>query len=237
VADGVVRPPFDYFWAAGAVETPEPTEVVGAGFAQLRDDPVAHPFATPSGRIELFSETIAGFGYDDCIGHPAWFEPEEWLGAPAAATYGLHLMSNQPRTRLHSQLDHAAHSRDNKVAGREPVLIHPEDAAERGIVDGQLVTIFNDRGACLAGARVTDGLLRSVLVLSTGAWFDPLLPGVGGSLDRHGNPNVLTSDRGASRLSQGPTPGSTLVEVEPFVGETPDVRCFEPPAIVPESRQ
>ncbi|MET0449415.1 MAG: molybdopterin-dependent oxidoreductase [Aeromicrobium sp.] len=237
VADGVVLPPFDDFWAAGAVETPEPTEVVGAGFAQLRDDPVAHPFATPSGRIELFSETIAGFGYDDCIGHPAWFEPEEWLGAPAAATYGLHLMSNQPRTRLHSQLDHAAHSRDTKVAGREPVLIHPEDAAERGIVDGQLVTIFNDRGACLAGARVTDGLLRSVLVLSTGAWFDPLLPGVGGSLDRHGNPNVLTSDRGASRLSQGPTPGSTLVEVEPFVGETPDVRCFEPPAIVPESRQ
>ncbi|NIP72913.1 MAG: hypothetical protein GWO16_07715, partial [Gammaproteobacteria bacterium] len=46
----------------------------------FRADPAAHPLGTPSGRIEIFSETIAGFGYDDCPGHPAWMEPLEWLG-------------------------------------------------------------------------------------------------------------------------------------------------------------
>jgi biotin/methionine sulfoxide reductase len=234
--EGVTLPSFDDFWEAGAVTMPEPPAVPEGSFALLRDDPDAHPFATPSGRIEIFSETIAGFGYDDCRGHPTWREPEEWLGGPAARRHPLHLLSNQPRTRLHSQLDHAAHSRDHKVAGREPVLLHPDDAAARGIVDGQVVRLFNDRGACLAGARLTTEVRRSVVVLATGAWFDPETPGVPGSLDRHGNPNVLTADRGASCLSQGPTPGSTLVEVEPFEGDAPDVRCFEPPRIVADPR-
>jgi biotin/methionine sulfoxide reductase len=199
----------------------------------LRADPQRYPIPTPSGRIEIFSSTIAGFGYDDCAGHPTWYEPAEWLGAEQAGRFGLHLVSNQPRTRLHSQFDHAAHSREAKVAGREAVLIHPEDAAARGIVDGQVVRIFNERGACLAGARLSSDVRRSVVVLSTGAWFDPVTPGVSGSLDRHGNPNVLTADRGASRLSQGASPGTTLVEVEPFDGPLPAVRCFEPPELAP----
>ena len=89
--------------------------------------------ATPSGRIEIFSDRIAGFGYDDCPGHPAWLEPAEWLGSPEAERFPLHLISNQPTTRLHSQLDAGATSRGEKVAGREPVWIHPTDAAARGI--------------------------------------------------------------------------------------------------------
>jgi biotin/methionine sulfoxide reductase len=46
---------------------------------------------TPSGRIELYSERIARFGYDDCPPHPSWLEPAEWLGAASAANYPLHL--------------------------------------------------------------------------------------------------------------------------------------------------
>jgi biotin/methionine sulfoxide reductase len=229
---GTKLPPFDVFWATGAFDMPAPPDVSDGSFALLRSDPQGHRFDTHSGLIEIFSQTIAEFGYDDCLGHPAWYEPEEWLGSPVADRFGLHLLSNQPSTRLHSQLDHAAHSRDGEVAGRAPVLLHPQDAAERGIVDGQVVRIFNDRGACLAGARISSDLRRSVVVLATGAWFDPVTPGVSGSLDRHGNPNVLTSDRGASRLSQGPSPGSTLVEVEPYLDDLPDVGCFEPPRIL-----
>ena len=60
---------------------------------------------TPSGKIELYSATVANYGYDDCPGHPVWIEPREWLGAPLAARFPLHLVSNQPATRLHSQLD------------------------------------------------------------------------------------------------------------------------------------
>ena len=111
------------------------------------------PSATPSGRIEIFSETVAGFGYDDCPGHPAWIEPREWLGAPLAARFPLHLVSNQPATRLHSQLDPSPVSASGKVAGREAATIHPDDAGPRGIADGDLVRIHNDRGQCLAGAQ------------------------------------------------------------------------------------
>jgi biotin/methionine sulfoxide reductase len=228
--DGVSIPGYDEFRALGSVETPEPAADDRWSFARLREDPASYPFPTPSGRIEITSATIASFGYADCGGHPRWYEPAEWLGD--VARFPLALVSNQPSRRLHSQLDHAAHSRAGKVAGREPVLLHPTDAASRGIADGDVVRLFNDRGACLAGARLSADVRPGVVVLATGAWFDPETPGVAGSLDRHGNPNVLTADRGASSLSQGPSPGTTLVEVTSDDGLPPPVRCFEPPVIV-----
>ena len=73
------------------------------------------------------------------------------------------------------------------MAGREPITINAADAAARGIADGDVVQ------------------------LATGAWYDPVEPGRIGSLDRHGNPNLLTQDKGASRLSQGPSAQSALV--------------------------
>ena len=73
-------PSFDAFWEAGHVELPVPEEPPIL-FAAYRADPQAHPLRTPSGRIELFSDTIAAFGYDDCPGHPVWLEPAEWLGS------------------------------------------------------------------------------------------------------------------------------------------------------------
>jgi len=229
--DGVPLPSYDELRELGSVETPEPEPDHRWSFARLREDPAAYPLPTPSGRIEITSATIASFGYADCAGHPRWYEPDEWLGA--TSRFPLALVSNQPSRRLHSQLDHAAHSRAGKVAGREPVLLHPADAAVRGIAAGDVVRVHNDRGACLAGAVLTDDVRPGVVVLATGAWFDPETPGLAGSLDRHGNPNVLTADRGASSLSQGPAPGTTLVEVAPYAGEPPAVRCFEPPEILP----
>jgi biotin/methionine sulfoxide reductase len=150
------------------------------------------------------------------------------LGAVGARRYPLHLVSNQPATRLHSQLDCGGVSLAGKVRGREPVLIHPDDAAARGIADGDIVRLHNARGACLAGARVTAAVRPGVVVLATGAWYDPEAPG---GLDRHGNPNVLTRDKGTSRLAQGPSAHSALVEVEKLVGAAPEVEAFEPPEI------
>ena len=74
-------------------------------FGDFRADPEKHKLRTPSGKIELYSEKIAGFGYDDCPPHPTWIEPWEWLGGKDAKTYPLHLVSSQPRDRLHSQMD------------------------------------------------------------------------------------------------------------------------------------
>jgi len=83
---------------------PAPDDAVA--FAKEIRDPDRHPFTTPSGKIEIYSEKIASFGYDDCPGHPTWLEPTEWLGAPIAQRFPLQLIANNPTARLHSQLDY-----------------------------------------------------------------------------------------------------------------------------------
>lgn len=221
-------PSFDEFWARGYLEIPEVTNPYVL-FEDFRNDPTANPLPTPSGRIEIFSETIAGFGYDDCPGHPTWMEPAEWLGSTKARAYPLHLLTTQPATRLHGQLDMGRVSQASKVRGREPMRMNPADAADRGVGDGDVVRVFNDRGAILAGAVLTENLRPGVIQISTGAWYDPVEPGVIGSLDKHGNPNVLTLDKGTSRLAQGPSAQTTLVEVEKFDGEPPPVSAFDSP--------
>lgn len=227
----VTLPGFEEFWEAGYAEVPAP-HTPHIAFADFRKDPVASPLKTASGKIELFSDTIDGFGYDDCPGHAVWLEPAEWLGNAVAGRYPLHMISNQPRTRLHSQLDCGAYSRDSKIAGREPVWLSPADAEARGLADGDLVRIFNDRGALLAGVKISEELRPRVIQLATGAWYDPVDPSRPGSLDKHGNPNVLTIDRGTSRLGQGPIAHTVLVEVEKFDGPPPPVTAFEPPEFV-----
>ena len=230
-AGGIELPNFDAFWDAGEAIELDPIPPRQGLLQGFRADPEGSPLPTPSGKIEIFSETIDGFGYDDCPGHPVWLEPYEWLGSKETAEHPLHLMTNQPSTRLHSQLDNGSVSRASKVQGREPVRVHPIDAKARGIVDGDIVRLFNDRGACLAGAVVSDAVRPGVLQLATGAWFDPVEPGQSGSLERHGNPNVLTRDVGCSSLSQGPSPLSTLVEVEKYAGPVDDIRAFDPPSM------
>jgi biotin/methionine sulfoxide reductase len=217
----VELPDFDTFWQAGYVEVPAQSEphVMLSGF---RAHPDTQRLGTPSGRIELYSETIAGFGYADCPPHPTWLEPAEWLGSPLAASYPLHLVTNQPRTRLHSQLDMGRVSQAAKIAGREPLWMHPDDAAGRGLNEGDVVRVQSPRGACLAGLHITDLIRPGVAQIATGAWYDPDAPGSPDSLCKHGNPNVLTLDIGSSALAQAPVSQTTLVEVS---------RCHNPPPV------
>jgi biotin/methionine sulfoxide reductase len=214
----VEMPSWETFQADGWFKVPAPDRPT-IMMEAFRADPEADPLATPSGKIEIFSETVAGFGYDDCPGHAAWIEPLEWLGG--ASNHPLHLLSNQPRNKLHSQLDHGSVSRADRIQDREPVTMHPDDAASRGLTDGQVVRIFNDRGACLAGLRISDEVRSGVIQISTGAWFDP-----DGMTCRNGNPNVLTPDKGTSRLAQGPIANTCMVEVVGEVGDIPDVQVY-----------
>ena len=224
-------PGFDEFWAAGQLRLP--TEPGLTLFGDFRADPQTHRLGTPSGRIEIFSEDIDSFGYDDCAGHPRWYEPSEWLRGERAEFYPLHLLANQPASRLHSQLDGGALSQASKVQGREPIRMHPDDADARGLADGDVVRVFNDRGACLAGVVIDDRLRPDVVQLSTGAWFDPADPADPDSMCVHGNPNVLTDDVGTSSLARGCTGAHVLVQVEKFDGPPPRVRAHEPPVIAP----
>ena len=180
-----------------------PTEDGLTLLADFRADPSTHRLGTPSGLIEIFSADIDGFGYDDCAGHPDWFEPTEWLGGPRAARYPLHLLANQPASRLHSQLDGGAASQKSKVAGREPIRMHPRMPQARG----------------LAGRRRGPGVQRSGRVPGRGgarrrspsSGSCSCRPGHGSippiqptriAMCVHGNPNVLTDDVGTSSLAQ-----------------------------------
>ena len=173
----------------------------GGIVAAFRRDPEAHPLPTPSGKIEIASETIAGFGYDDCPGHPVWLPPTD----VPDARHTLRLIANQPARRLHSQLDFGEHSQAGKHRGREVARLHPTDAAARGIGDGDIIRLFNERGACLAAASLSEDVRPGVVHLPTGAWYDPADPDEDSPLCVHGNPNVLTRDVGTSRLAQGCT--------------------------------
>lgn len=222
-------PDFDTFWADGHVEFPEPDKAFVL-FEDFYLDPDNNPLKTPSGKVEVFSETIANYGYDDCPGHATWLEPQEWLGGERAARFPLHMISNQPTHKLHSQMDGAGDSLGSKIGGREPITLNSRDAAARGIQAGDVVRVFNDRGALLAAAVISDDVRPSVVRLSTGAWYDPV-DASPGAMDKHGNPNMLTPDRGTSRLAQGPIAHSALVEVERYEDVAPDVTAYDVPDV------
>ena len=229
-AKGVALPGFQQFWAEGFVELPPP-ERDYVLFEDFRRDPAAYPLKTPSGRIEITSQALAALDYTECPPHPAWLAPAEWLGSAAAQRWPIHLLTHQPATRLHGQMDPGPVSRASKVAGREPVRINPADAAQRGVCNGDVVRVFNARGACLAGAVIDAGVMPGVAVMATGAWFDP--SAAQGEPERHGNPNVLTLDIGTSPLAQATSAQTALVEIERWNAPAPPVRAFAPPELAP----
>ncbi len=222
---GIALPEFGAFWEEGLIDLAAHAKPI-VMLEAYRRDPDGNMLNTESGKIEIYSERIAGFGLTDCAGHPMWFEPGEWLGGAGAAAHPLHLLSDQPGRKLHSQLDASPHVAAGKVAGREPVYLNPDDAAARGIADGDVVEVFNDRGRCLAGAVVTADIMAGVARLATGAWYDYDWQT---GLEKHGNPNAVTRDVGASGLSQGCTAQTCLVEVRRADGPVPAVTAHALP--------
>ena len=221
---GAVVPSFDTFWSDGQLALP--TRPASTWLADFVADPVRSPLPTGSGLIEITSPTIAGWKDPTQPGHPIWRSRSEALDSPRARLYPVLLVANQPSTRLHSQLDFGVVSAASKIAGREPLRLNAADATQRGLTNGDVVRVYNDRGACLAGLLVSDELRAGIAQLSTGAWFDP---DDSLKLCRHGNPNVLTLDEGSSNIAQGSIGQLVLVEIEKWLGELPPVRVHSPP--------
>ncbi len=224
----VKMPDFDEFWAGeGIIEFP-----MGKGnFVHLADfleDPLLKPVSTASGLIEFTSPYVGKLGYDDCPAHPTWLEPVEWRGTKTAEKFPLQLVSSHPAYRLHSQMCNTETRKTYTVAEREPVTINAEDAAARGIADGDIVRLFNDRGQVLAGAIVTADILQGTICLHEGAWYDPEKPGEKGTLDKYGSPNLLTLDVPlTSRFAQATIAGTAICNVEKWKGEAPPVTAFD----------
>jgi anaerobic dimethyl sulfoxide reductase subunit A len=193
---------FDRFRETGLARLPAPADPVA--FAPEVRDPEHHPFSTPSGKIEIYSTTIARdpdpYGLGPIPPIPTWIAPDVDEHFPLA------LVTPKSRARTHS-------THDNQEilarADRRDVWMNPEDAAPRGIADGQVVRVFNDRGATELPVRVTDRITRGVVSIKEGAWFTPDATGV----DTRGCANVLTADRASP--CGATTYNTNFVEISP----------------------
>jgi anaerobic selenocysteine-containing dehydrogenase len=194
---------FPRFMQQGVARFPAPEDAVA--FAREIRDPEHHRFSTPSGKIEIYSTTLAAnanpYGLGNIPPTPTWIAP-----TPAPAHYPLSLCTPKSRARTHS-----IHANQPGLArvDRDDVWLHPTDASSRGITDGQRVRVFNQRGTTELPAKVTDRIAPGVVSIKEGAWFVPDHTGV----DTQGCANVLTDDRPAP--CGATTYNSNWVEVEP----------------------
>ena len=194
---------FDAFVEQGVARFPAPEDAVA--FAKQIRDPDNHKFSTPSGKIEIYSVALAANPDPYGLGHippiPTWVPPASEL-----ATYPLAFCSPKSRARTHS-----VHGNQPRLARVDPdcVWMHPDDAEARGIADGDEVRVFNERGATILPARVTDRIAPGVVSIKEGAWHTP---GQGGT-DTQGCGNVLTADRSAP--CGATTYNTNAVEIEP----------------------
>ncbi|MBK1663024.1 trimethylamine-N-oxide reductase TorA [Rhodospirillum rubrum] len=229
-AKGVTMPDFETFWKGeGVVSFPISDEAKAfVRYASFREDPLLEPLGTPTGKIEIYSKNIEKMGYDDCPAHPTWMEPVERLDGPGAK-FPLHISTSHPKSRLHSQLCGTKLRDSYAVAGREPCLINEADAKARGISNGDVVRVFNDRGQILAGAIVTNTIRPGVIRVNEGGWYDPADPTKPGSLCKYGDVNVLTVDIGTSKLAQGNCGHTAIGDVEKYAEAAPAVTVFAAP--------
>lgn len=151
------------------------------------EDPAKNPFTTPSGKIEIFSQQWEDLGIEGLTGVPMYFGGWEGPGHPLEAKYPLQLVTTHFKRRALSQFDNIPWLRELQD---QCVLINAGDASVRGIRNGEMVRVLNDRGQMIIKARVTERIMPGVVDIPHGAWWDPDERGV----DRGGSANVLISD-------------------------------------------
>ncbi|WP_425040683.1 molybdopterin-dependent oxidoreductase [Primorskyibacter sp. S187A] len=220
--------PFEEFWEKGYAFMGVPEEArKWTRHGAFYEDPEGNPLHTTSGKIEMYCEDFKKYEIDDMPAMPIWLEKHEYLGV--AKEGQLHVVSPHPWHRLHSQMDQSESLRDlYKVQGREPVRINNQDAADRGIADGDLVELYNDRGTVIAGAVVSDEIMPGVISIYEGAW--PQLDSKGRC--NSGLVNFLTSTQRSSGLSQATTANTTLCYMRKCEDPEGPNMAYEKPAII-----
>ncbi len=196
----------------------KPVTQPAVAFADYRRDPLKYPLKTPSGKIEIFSKALYELDKPDEIPAVPKYIPEwqkssaaEGVGSAGAGEisrkiYPLHAIGHHTLARVHS-----THANNDWLQEAFPqrIFINPVDAAVRGITDGDLVRVWNDRGGLVIHARLTTRILPGVVDIPQGAWWNPDVNGV----DHGGCINVLTS-HGWTPLAFGSTQHSIMVEIE-----------------------
>ncbi len=217
--------PFEEFWEKGWLEFPIPEKArTWVRHGDFRADPVKNPLHTRSGKLEMYCEAIAEQKLDDCPGIPRFLEPAEYLGN--ARKGQVHVVSPHPYYRLHSQMANADTVRKHHaIKDREPCLINTEDARERGIRDGDLIEVYNDRGAIIVGAVVTDNIMKGVISIMEGCW--PSLDSKGRC--NSGLINFITSSRRSSGLSEATSANTVLASVKKCTDVEGPNMAYNPP--------
>ena len=164
------------------------------GLAGFVADPIGNALPTPDGKIALVSSEYARYGAP---------RVPEWRGVLDESGFPLKLATPHARYRINSQYGEADWAKK-----REPqaLLMHPTDAAKRGIEDGDVVTVTSSIGSVPAIAHVSDDVMPGVLSLPAGAW-----PSESG--EPSGAPNFVTSTA-PTMPSEGARTHTVFVEVE-----------------------
>ena len=168
---GIELPDYDTFRERGIVDLHSRGRSV-VMLEDFRKDPTKAPLADASGKLELYSEVVASFDLDDCAGHAVWRPAQEWLGSPLASSYPIHLLSDQPRNKLHSQLDASPHSAPARSPGASrwptPQRCAPREHSRRRRGGGL------QRARTLPSRRCHDDRRDAgSRTHATGAWYDP----------------------------------------------------------------
>ena len=174
----------------------------------FHSDPESRPFLpytsgpvpTPSGKIEFFSETLAAAGAD---GLPAFIPPTESRWGESAKKYPLELLGRKSDNYMNSTFANLPGHRKMESRTNQRIEMHPTDAQSRGVVDGELVRVFNDRGSLELTAMLNASLPAGVVAARLD-WAKLHADGT--------NINALTSER-LTDIGGGATFYSTLVEV------------------------
>ena len=189
------------------------------------EDPESHPLTTPSGKVEFYSQSLAEHFPDDKERSPVpqfidgGLTHQEGRSCSRAQKYPLLLVSNHPRWRVHAQHDDVPWLREIetcKIQGPDgylyqPIWINSSDAAKRGISNGDILCLYNDRGRVLGGAFVTERIIAGAVSQDHGARLDPI---VSGEMDRGGSNNLISPRGITSQNCAGMVTSGFLVEVE-----------------------
>ena len=180
---------------------------------------------TPSGKIEFVSSGISEHDPENAERPPLakWTTHPELPDSPKAEIYPLTVMSNHPRFRFHVQGDDIDWIREiSKIRGPDGYLyelcwIHPSDAKARGLRDGDIVKVLNERGAVLVGAKVTQRIIPGALSIDHGAKMD--LATLNNELVDRGGCINLISPSAAEKYEDGAEVGVPEMNVSGFLVE------------------
>ena len=189
--------------ATGPAAKADPQKLFAGEPIHIAHDWQGQPFKTPSGKLEFYSEQLAKQGLSPV---PDW-QPDP-IEVEDAKKWPLRLLTAPGYFQAHTAFSGVGFLR--KREGTPFCILHPEDAAKRGLKDGDRVRVFNERGEIGLALKVADEVQPGVLLVPGQR---PTSEAISGTI------NMLCSDR-YTDMGEGATYQSTWLDVGPWKART-----------------